>query len=829
MTRRPKAGAASEEAQRDRIPVVDKRGKPKREPSGLPPELPVLPLNEAVLFPNLALPVFVGRERSLKLVDEVVAGNRMLAAVAVREPGEGEPGPERLHSVGTAARVAELVRLPTGGVQVALQGISRVRFTEWVSTDPYLRARVEALEAPPPDEHAQMLMRSVLTVFRDVAELAPYIPPQFAVAAVNIGDPGDLADFLSANLNIEPGEKQKLLATLDVGGRLELLERHLQRERDLLQLSTQAQEQLTEDVRKVQREQFLRRQLEVIRNELGEGDDESSEIEELRRAVAEAEMPEEAAKAAERELARLERIPSASPERTVSRNYLDWLLAVPWSVLTTDDTDLEHAQQILDEDHYGLEKIKERIVEHLAVLKLRPGGRAPILLFVGPPGVGKTSLGQSIARALGRKFVRMSLGGIRDEAEIRGHRRTYIGALPGRIVQSLRKAGSLNPVMMLDEIDKIGMDIRGDPSAALLEVLDPEQNHSFSDHYLEVPLDLSHVLFICTANMLDTIPAPLRDRMETIELRGYTEPEKLAIAKRYLVPRQITEHGLKKSKVGIADEALRGVIRNYTHEAGVRNLEREIAGVLRKVARDVAGGQTARKVTVRAKDLEEMLGPPRIRRDEVRGADEVGVATGLAWTPAGGDVLFVEASLVEGKGRLTLTGKLGDVMKESAQAALTYARSLSDTLEAPEGWHENFDVHVHVPAGAIPKDGPSAGITLATALISAVTKVPVRRRVAMTGEITLRGRILPVGGIKEKVIAAHRAGVKCVILPMDNEPDLREVPDFVRKDLRIVFAEHMDEVLREALASPPKALRRAESISPAGSPGIRERRSAQGA
>ncbi|MCA1831064.1 MAG: endopeptidase La, partial [Actinobacteria bacterium] len=508
-------------------------------------------------------------------------------------------------------------------------------------------------------------------------------------------------------------------------------------------------------------------------------------------------------------------------EWSVARNYLDWLIDIPWDKETPDNDDLKHARAVLDEDHYGLEQIKDRIIEYLAVQKLNESGRSPILCFVGPPGVGKTSLGQSIARALGRRFVRMSLGGVRDEAEIRGHRRTYIGALPGRVVQGLRKAQTRNPVMMLDEIDKLGSDYRGDPSSALLEVLDPEQNSTFSDHYIEVPVDLSHVLFICTANVLDTIPGPLRDRMEIIELRGYTEPEKVAIAKQYLVPKQLKENGLKTKQAGLAMDALRRIIREYSYEAGVRGLERQIGSVFRKIATRVASDGVAKKITVAAKDLEDYLGPPRVRRDVLEGHDEVGVATGLAWTPVGGDILFIEASIVEGKGRLTLTGSLGDVMKESAQAAITYARSRSREIGAPTDWYESSDVHIHVPSGAIPKDGPSAGIAMTSAIVSAVSKIPVRRTTAMTGEITLRGRVLPIGGVKEKVIAAHRAGCKTVILPRDNERDLGEVPEFVRKDLRFVFAGHMDEVLREALAKPLRALPEATVISPAGTSRLR--------
>ncbi len=806
--------------------VIDRRGESKPDES-FPEVVGVLPLRDSVLFPNLALPVMVGRENSLKLIEKVVSGDRILATATMRDPRkESDPTPDDVFEIGTIGRVAELLRLPQGGIQLALQGQARVRFVEWVTGEPFLQARIEVITPSQATTEAQARMRTVLTLFGEVAELAPYIPPQFAIAAMNINDPGDLADFLAANLNLEAELKQQLLEELDVDKRLAAIQEYLTAERELLRISSRAQEEMTDEMRKMQRDQFLRRQLDVIRRELGEGD--SQELAELRRQVEEAQMPEEASKAAERELEKLERIPPQSPEWSVSRNYLEWLIEIPWTVETPDNDELEHARKVLDEDHYGLERIKERIIEYLAVQKLHPQGRSPILCFVGPPGVGKTSLGQSIGRALGRKFVRMSLGGVRDEAEIRGHRRTYIGSLPGRIVQGLRRAGTRNPVMMLDEVDKLGMDYRGDPSSALLEVLDPEQNHAFSDHYIEVPVDLTHVLFICTANILDTVPGPLRDRMEIIELRGYTEPEKVAIAKQYLIPRQLIQNGLKSKQAAIAMDALRRIIREYTYEAGVRGLEREIGSVFRKIATRVATNSTKGKVTVIAAALEEYLGPPKVRRDVLESGDEVGVSTGLAWTPVGGDILFIEASLVEGKSRLTLTGSLGDVMRESAQAALTYARSRTKELGVEADWYEINDLHVHVPSGAIPKDGPSAGIALATAVVSAVTRIPVRRTTAMTGEITLRGRVLPVGGIKEKVIAAHRAGCKTVILPRDNERDLVDVPEFVRKDLRFVFAEHMDEVLREALTKPLRALRPTAAVSPAGSAALPDRASARG-
>jgi ATP-dependent Lon protease len=808
--------------------VVDKRGAGKIIEPEFPQVVGVLPLRDSVLFPNLALPVLVGREPSIKLIENVVARDRILGTATLHDPTlEREPGPADMHEIGALGRVAEMMRLPQGGMQVALQGVTRIRFVEWVSNEPFLQARIQVVQSHVPTKEAHARMRTVLRLFGEVAQLAPYIPAPFAVAAMNIQDPGDLADFLAANLNLDTQTKQHLLEELDVNARLTVIEAHLESELELLRISTQAQQEMSEDMRKMQREQFLRRQLEVIRKELGDGD--SEELADLRRRVEESQMPDEVRTVAVRELDRLERISPQSPEWSVARNYLDWLIELPWGTLTDDNDDLVHARSVLDADHYGLDRIKDRIIEYLAVQKLHPEGRSPILCFVGPPGVGKTSLGQSIARALDRKFIRMSLGGVRDEAEIRGHRRTYIGALPGRIVQSLRRAGSMNPVMMLDEIDKVGADYRGDPAAALLEVLDPEQNNTFADHYVEVPVDLSHVLFICTANVLDTIPPPLRDRMEIIELRGYTEPEKVAIAKQYLIPRQLHANGVKAKQAAIQIDALRRIIREYTYEAGVRNLERQVGAVFRKIATQVATGQAKTKVTVKGKDLETYLGPPRIRRDVLERNDEIGVVTGLAWTPYGGDVLFVESTVVEGKGRLTITGQLGDVMRESAQAALTYVRSRTAEIGAPADWYETSDLHVHVPAGAIPKDGPSAGIALATSLVSAVSKIPVRRTTAMTGEITLRGKVLPIGGVKEKVIAAHRTGCKTVIIPKDNAADLEEVPEFVRRDLRFVLVDHVDEVLREALTKPLRALRAAASISPAGSASVPDRRSAAGA
>ncbi len=779
----------------------------KRGGEPLPGVLPVLPLVDAVGFPDLSIPLLVGKPQSIRLVDDVAAGDRLLVLVAQRVPRREEefrPGPDDVYRVGTVGRVVQLLRLPQGGMQVVVQGIARARLLEFVSTDPYLRARVEVVEdVVERTPELEALVRAVTSTFRKVAELAPYIPPPVAVAVMNIPDPGDLADFLAANMNLETAERQEILETFDVRRRLERIHFFLQRELELLELGSKVQRELQEEVARQQREAFLRRQLEAIRRELGETDERMAEVEELRRELEGAGLPEEARKEAERELNRLERLPPGSPEYGMIRTYLDWMVSLPWQTVTEDNLDVGNAARILDEDHYNLEKVKERILEFLAVRKLKADQRGPILCFLGPPGVGKTSLGQSIARALGRKFVRMSLGGIRDEAEIRGHRRTYIGALPGRIIQGMRRVGSRNPVFMLDELDKVGLDFRGDPSAALLEVLDPEQNHSFVDNYLGVPFDLSRVLFIATVNMLDTVPPALRDRLEVIEIPGYTEEEKVQIARGFIFPKQRREHGLGPEHLELPEETLRQVIRSYTREAGVRQLEREIASICRKVARRVAAGEGG-VGQVLPEELERYLGPPRFPREVALEADEVGVATGLAWTPTGGEALVVEASLVPGRGNLILTGHLGEVMRESAQAAMTYARALAARAGLGDGFPEKVDVHIHVPAGAIPKDGPSAGVTMATALVSAVAGVPVKRSVAMTGEITLRGKVLPVGGIKEKVLAAHRIGARTVILPEENRKDLSDVPAGVRQALEFVFARTIDDVLNVALADPGK-------------------------
>ena len=763
-------------------------------------ELPILPLKDTVVYPHIVAPLLVTEEPLIKLIDDALAGDRIIGIATAREDVEEEvPKPEQLHDVGSAVAVARMFKLPDGKMQLLVQGIARIRITEYTQTQPYPVGKVERLRDQIEDGvEIEGLARNALNLFRNIVSLAPYLPDEIFIAAMNVNEPNDLSDFLAANINLDTVQKQELLEELNIKERLRKLTVFLNHEVEVLEIGSRIQDQVQSELGKGQREFFLREQLKAIQKELGELDEKTIEINELREQIDESGMNEEARKEAERELDRLENMPSAAAEYTVARTYLDWMINLPWQKSTEDNLDIKRAARILDEDHYDLERVKERIVEYLAVRNIKEDTKGPILCFVGPPGVGKTSLGHSIARALGRTFHRISLGGVRDEAEIRGHRRTYVGALPGRIIQGLRKAGTNNPVFMLDEVDKLGVDFRGDPAAALLEVLDPEQNNSFSDHYLDVPFDLSKVMFITTANILYTIPPALLDRMEVLELPGYTEPDKIKIAKQFLVPRQIEEHGLKDSDLTIEDSALHGIIRNYTREAGVRNLEREVAGLCRKIARKVAeGGKGPFKVT--GDDLHDMLGPIKFRQEVIGQADEIGVSTGLAWTEVGGDVLFVEAVSYPGKGNLSLTGKLGEVMQESARAAVTYARVNADELGIDKDFFEKNDVHIHVPAGAIPKDGPSAGVTMAVALISAATGRPVIKDIAMTGEITLRGKVLPVGGIKEKVIAAHRAGVTKVILPDENEKDLEEVPDFVKEDLQFSFVKEVSEIISQVL------------------------------
>ncbi len=776
----------------------------------IPDVIAVLPLRSAVVFPNAVVPLAAGRPSSVQLIEEAVEQGRLIAAVMQRNPAAEAPGAEGLHELGTLAMIHRVLKQPDGSLRLVVQGLSRLRIVEVTETVPYLRARVEPLleEAPGPhDLEAEALVRSVTSLFQRVVALSPTLPDELATVVTDTPSAGALADGVASSLPTLPLElKQELLAITDVKERLQKLAAALGKEAEVLKLGSKIQSEIQSEMSKTQREYYLREQLKAIQKELGEGDERTQEIDALREKIAAAGMPEEANQEAVRELDRLAKMPPAAAEYTVARTYIDWLLAMPWRAETTDTVDIARASVILDEDHEGLPKVKERILEHLAVKKIRPEGKDPILCFVGPPGVGKTSLGRSIARALGRKFHRISLGGIRDEAEIRGHRRTYIGALPGQIIQGLRRAGTKNPVFMLDEIDKLGADFRGDPASALLEVLDPEQNAAFRDHYLDVPFDLSRVLFITTANVIDTVPAPLRDRMEIIRLAGYTEEEKVQIALRHLVPKQATEHGLRPgTDVQFTPEALRLLARGFTRESGVRNLERELAGVCRKLARERAIGRTD-PVQVTPDVVLAYLGAPRFEFEELEERTRVpGVAVGLAWTPTGGDLLFIEATRMEGKRTLTLTGQLGDVMKESAQAALSWVRSHASTLRIPDNFWELSDIHIHVPAGAIPKDGPSAGITLAVALTSLLTGRRLRPGLAMTGEISLSGRVLPVGGIKEKVLAAHRAAVRTVILPRRNKKNLMEdLPAEVRQAMTVHLVDGIDEVVDLALEETPR-------------------------
>ncbi|MDH3964207.1 MAG: endopeptidase La [Deltaproteobacteria bacterium] len=764
----------------------------------IPDSLAVLPLQNGVLFPDLTVPLLVSRPETMKLVDEVLVKNRMLVAVAQRDADLEKPSLVDLHRAGVAAYILKMMRLPEGQYQILIRTFKKIRIVEAMQEEPYLIARVEALEdTVEAGKQSDAMVLNVRNLFQKVVELGN-LPAELGMLAANVEGPYPLVYLVAPNLDLEVEKSQEILETTDAEKVLERLTVRLNERLEILELSQEIQNKVKEGMDKTQRDYMLRQQLKAIQQELGEQDDGTVEIDELREKLVETEMDDEVRKVAEKELDRLSRMSPAAAEYTVSRTYLDWLLEFPWRIDTEDNLDIESAQTTLDADHFGLEKVKKRIIEYLAVRKLKQDMKGPILCFVGPPGVGKTSLGQSIARALGRTFMRISLGGVRDEAEIRGHRRTYVGALPGRIVQGIRKAGANNPVFMLDEIDKVGTDYRGDPSSALLEVLDPEQNHSFSDHYMEVPIDLSKVMFITTANILDTIPPALRDRMEVIELPGYIEEEKLMIAKRHLLPNQLEAHGLTDDSLQLTDDAIRTIVRSYTREAGVRNLEREIAAVCRGVAKEVAAGRVL-SMHVHQEDLENLLGPLKFIPESAARSWGPGLATGLAWTPVGGDLIFIEAAQMPGKGGLTLTGQLGDVMKESATAALTYVRSHAGELGINGKFLNGTDVHIHVPAGAIPKDGPSAGVTMLVTLASLATGRQVRKDLAMTGEITLRGDVLPVGGIKEKVLAAHRAGIGEVMLPHTNEKDLSDIPESIRKSMRFKLVRAMSEVLETAL------------------------------
>ena len=771
----------------------------KSSAAPLPGVLPVISSGSTVLYPQQLVPVIATDEPDVQAIDAADASEgKLLAVVPQKEVSDGRYEGE-LREVGTAATIVRMAKSPDGSIHAILQGLSRIRLAELVQEESPVRANIDALEEN--EEHTsrdEAMIREVVRTFGEVVDMSDTMPKELKTAAENMTGASPLADFVAGNLQLKPEDRYQVLTELNVSKRLLVVRDLIAREIDVTRVQSKIQSEVQGELDKRQREFILREQIKAIQRELGEGEI-TPELMELKGRLEEAQLPEVAQREADRELQRLLTIPSMSPEYQVARTYLEWLADLPWSVGTADELEIDRAERILDEDHFGLDKVKRRILDFLAVLKLKGGDtRGPILCFVGAPGTGKTSLGQSVARALGRNFIRIALGGIRDEAEVRGHRRTYVGAMPGRIIREIRRAESNNPVLMLDEVEKIGSDYRGDPASALLEVLDPAQNSTFTDHYLDVPFDLSKVLFIATANVQDTIPTPLRDRMEIIELPGYTEQEKLEIGKRYLLPRQLAENGIPDGGMRVTDGAIHEITRSYTREAGVRNLEREIGSVCRGVARGIAEGKSG-EVTVTVREVSEYLGPPKFRWELVSEKDEVGVATGLAATAAGGDVLFVEATTIPGKGRLTLTGQLGEVMQESAQAALTYARTRSSALRVPAYFLDTHDVHIHVPAGAVPKDGPSAGVTLATALASGLTRRPVHKDVAMTGEITLRGKVLPVGAVRDKVLAAHRAGCKVVIIPRQNENDIEDVPEDVRRDLRIVLVDHIDEVLNEAL------------------------------
>ncbi|MEN3313038.1 MAG: ATP-dependent Lon protease [Actinomycetota bacterium] len=765
-----------------------------------PATLPVLPLKDTVVFPESVTPLAIGQERSIKLVEDVVSGDRVLALVTVKTPEAEQPGWDDLHEVGTAAVVHKMIKVPDGTLRILVQGVQRIRLERAVQDDPYLVGEfVELPDELPERPEVEALTRNVQNLFGRVIGLVPYLPEELQIAAANVDDPSALCNLVASTLRLKTEEKQRLLELTDVEARLRDISAILNRELEVFELGSKIQSQVQEEMEKGQREFFLRQQLKAIQDELGESDPEAAEIAELRSTLESMELPEDVRKVVDRELARLEKLPTAAAEYGVIRTYIDWIASLPWHKTTADNLDLDNAKQVLDEDHFDLEKVKERILEHLAVSKLKNDTSGPILCFVGPPGVGKTSLGQSISRALGRKFARLSVGGVRDEAEIRGHRRTYIGAMPGTIIRHLRDAESMNPVMLIDEIDKMGADFRGDPASAMLEVLDPEQNKNFRDHYLDLPFDLSKTLFICTANTLDTIPAPLLDRMDVIQLSGYTEDEKFGIAKRYLVPKQIEAHGLGGDQVTITDKALRLIIREYTREAGVRNLERRLADVLRKAARQIAEGKRrAKRLRIDEKRVRSALGPRRYEGEVRKRTSEPGVATGLAFTAVGGDILFFEATAYPGKGRLTITGQLGDVMQESAQAALSWVRAHAEGLGLEPDWFREHDIHLHVPAGAVPKDGPSAGITMATAIASLVRNQPVSDDVGMTGEITLTGQVLPIGGIREKTLAAQRAGLTRIIMPRDNEPDLEELPKETKEQMEFILVDTIDQVFDNA-------------------------------
>lgn len=761
----------------------------------IPREIGILPLRDTVIFPFMITPLLVGREKSVRLINDCLAGDKIVGLVTQRKTDVEDPRPGDLYSCGTACKIHKMIRYPDQRVNIIVQGLQRFRVEGFVQEDPFFKAAIATLEEiVASDMEMQALTRSVSNQFQKILALSPLPAKELHMSVLNITEPGKLADFIVSNMDVEIARKQEILEELDVKSRLKKLLFAIDKEIEILELGTKIQSSVQSTISKGMREHYLREQMKVIQKELGEGDEQSREVKELEEAIAKAKMPPEVEEAARKELGRFATINPAAAEYTVSKTYLEWLAALPWSAATKDSLDIRRAKKILDRDHYDLEKVKERILEYLAVRKIKRDSKGPILCFVGPPGVGKTSLGRSIAAAMGRKFIRVSLGGVRDEAEIRGHRRTYVGALPGRIIQNIRKCGARNPVFMIDEVDKIGIDFRGDPSSALLEVLDPEQNFGFSDHYLEVPFDLSQVMFITTANILDPIPPALKDRMEVIELPGYAEEEKISIARGYLIPRQLEEHGLTPRLLSFADDALVGIIRDYTREAGLRNLEREIGAICRKVAKGVAQGRR-RGARVTRGALRRYLGPIRFFSELAERTSEPGVAIGLAWTPAGGEILFIEAKRMKGRKGLTLTGQLGDVMKESAWAALSYVRANAVRLGLPNDFFDRSDLHIHVPAGAIPKDGPSAGVAIAAALVSLLAGRPLASDTAMTGELTLTGKMLPVGGIKEKVLAARGAGLKRVILPARNRKDLQEIPAALRRSLSFSFVGNLSQLI----------------------------------
>ncbi len=770
----------------------------------VPDEVPILALRNTVLFPGVVLPITVGRDASLKLVKDAFSGDRLIGVVAQRSSDVEDPQPADLYDFGTVATILKLIKMPDGSKSIVIQGKRRFKIEEFVQEDPYFRARVSPVEEDGAGDRIELAARtrSIKELAIQIVNMSPNLPSEAAYAIQNIDSPTFLIHFIASNLQIGVEDKQKLLETVPLVERAERAMGHLNRELQVLQLSEEIRSRVKTDVDKQQREYLLRQQMKAIQDELGEGEGNSSEMRELRERAEKKNLPEAVTKVLEKEFQKLARTNPAAPDYAVTRNYVDWILDLPWTEYSEDHLDIKRAEEILNEDHFGLEQVKKRILEHLAVLKLKGDMKAPILCFYGPPGVGKTSLGRSIARAMGRNFERVSLGGVRDEAEIRGHRRTYVGALPGRILQGMKKAGTANPVFMLDEIDKLGADFRGDPSSALLEVLDPEQNFAFNDHYLELDYDLSKVLFIATANYLEQIPTPLRDRMEMIEITGYTQEEKLEIARKYLVPRQVERNGMKDDQFSITDEALQTLIDGYTRESGVRQLERTIGSVARGVAKKIATDEL-QNAAVDSEDIEEYIGARKFFSDVAERTEVPGVATGLAWTPVGGDILFIEASVSRGSGRMVLTGQLGDVMKESAQAAFSYVKARADDLQIPQDALRYWDVHVHVPAGAVPKDGPSAGVAMLAALVSIYTQRCVRHTVAMTGEITLRGLVLPVGGIKEKVLAARRAGIKLVVLPERNRKDIEEIKNNALEGLEVTYARRMEEVLDRALVEEP--------------------------